>query len=70
MKIYSINPGSVCMGENGRWGFNYNQHDQYGRTVVKSKDDFPTASAAKQAMRERIAVLRRQNGLYKPFMVG
>lgn len=69
MKIKAISPGYVWVKKDSGGhlaGFSYCFHviDYFARkTTVESTQTFTSAAAAKQAMRERVALERKHNGL-------
>lgn len=67
MKATNIDPGTVKVSEDGN-GFTYTIKIRCAYLRVERsfpREVFPTASAAKQAMRETVSTLRRQHGCQK-----
>lgn len=61
MKILAVVPGHVKIAERG-WKYTITQMvENKGYLHVPSDTSYPTASAAKQAMRERVAFLRKKH---------
>lgn len=58
MKILSINPGSVSASPNG-WQYSIILKHPNGQSYQYSKEQYSKAGAAKQAMREEVARLRK-----------
>lgn len=58
MKVKVINPGAVYNKGDG-WFYNI----LWDGRVIEGSAEFSSASSAKQAMRERIALDRKRNGL-------
>lgn len=60
MKVISVHPCGVYKA--GRDGWKYTYAEDTGRSVVSfiSNESFNSAAGAKQAMREHVALLRKQ----------
>jgi len=67
MKVRAVNPGIVKWNHDGTT-FAYTVQYHNGSRAVETASDFvhPSAAAAKQAMREHVAFLRRKHGLDLP----
>lgn len=60
MKVLSINPGTV-FPDKGGFSYSYSLNGK----LILCENIFSTASAAKQAMREKVSHERKRHGLEK-----
>jgi hypothetical protein len=61
MKVRTVGVGAPVLVENERkWAYTYYID---GHLIMEARDLSDNANAAKQKMREKVATLRRQNGL-------